>query len=148
MKKRKLLIAAGVLLAAVVAAIALWLLWYAPPLRKSSDYSVTYSVSGKTYSDAQLFRPIGIPSRYYISIPSNSAPNYPWFAVDFPLGIVALPGFGVTCPCGSPCVHRDQPVGVLLTDGKVEDHWRVSFTSDGVHFSNGTMSVSLTKIPK
>ena len=147
MKKTKLLIVAGVLLP-IVAAVALSLLWYAPPLRKSSDYSVTYSVSGKSYSDGQLFRPFGIPSRYYISIPTPSAPLYHWFVVDFSLRVAAHPQFGVTCPCGSPCVHRDQSLGLLLTDAKTEDHWRVSFTSDGVQFSNGTMSVSLTKIPK
>ena len=141
------MIVAGVLLP-IVAAVALSLLWYAPPLRKSSDYSVTYSVSGKSYSDGQLFRPFGIPSRYYISIPTPSAPRYHWFVVDFSLRVAAHPQFGVTCPCGSPCIHRDQPLGLFLTDAKTEDHWRVCFTSDGVQFSNGTMSVSLTKIPK
>jgi hypothetical protein len=34
---------------------------------------------------------------------------------------------------------------VRLTDGKIEDNWDVSFTSDGVHFSNGSLDVSLTR---
>ena len=148
MKSKKPLTIVGILLVVIVAVVALWLLWYAPPLQKSSDYSVTYSVSGKSYSDAQLFRPIGIPSRYYISIPTPSAPRYHWFVVDFSLHVAAHPLFGVTCPCGSPCIHRDQPLGLFLTDAKTEDHWRVCFTSDGVQFSNGTMSVTLSKNPK
>lgn len=145
MKRKKPLIIAAVLLAVIIAACVGALLWYAPPLHKSSDYSVTYSISGRSYSDAQLFRPVGIQSRYYISIPSPSLPRYHWFVVDFTYKIAALPLFGVTCPCGSPCVHRDQALGVFLTDAKTEDHWKVSFTTNGVEFSNGTMSVSLIK---
>ncbi len=60
MKAKKPLVLATASFAAVVAAIALWLLWYAPPLRLSSDYSVSYTVSGQAHSDAQLFRPVGI----------------------------------------------------------------------------------------
>jgi len=147
MKNKKLLISGAVLLTVILAACALLLLWYAPPLRKSSDYSVAYTVSGRSFSNAQLFRPVGIQSRYYISIPSPSVGYYRWFVVDFAYKIAAHPMFGVTCLFGSPCVHRDQSIGLPLTDAKTEDHWKVSFNTSGVEFSNGTMSVSLVRNP-
>ena len=145
MKAKKPLVLAAAFFAAVAVAIALWLLWYAPPLRLSSDYSVSYTVSGTPHSDAQIFRPVGVASRYYILVPAPSAPQYRWFVVDFSRSIAALPSFGVTCPCGSPCVHRDQALGMQLTDAKTEDHWQVSITPDAVQFSNADMSVHLTK---
>jgi hypothetical protein len=136
---------AAVFLIVLAVAVGRWLLWYAPPLRPSSDYTVTYSVDNQSHSDAQLFRPVGISSRYYILVPSSSRPEYRWFVVDFANGLAALPLFGVTCPCGSPCVHRDQALGVQLTGSKVGDHWQVSVTPDAASFSNRTMSVSLTR---
>ena len=144
MKAKKPLIAVALLLPLVVA-IGLWLLWYAPPLRHSSDYAVTYSISGEPHSDAKLFRPVGMASRYYISIPFPSAPQYHWFVVDFSRRLVALPAFGVTCPYGSPCVHRDQALGIVLPDAKTEDTWNVTFAGNSVQFSNATLSVSLAK---
>ena len=145
MKAKKPLVLAAAAFVAVAVAIALGLLWYAPPLRLSSDFSVSYTVSGQAHSDAQLFRPVGIWSRYYILVPSPPAPQYRWFVVDFSRSVAAIPLFGVTCPYGSPCVHRDQALGILLTDAKTEDHWRVSVTPDDVQFSNADMSVHLTK---
>jgi len=144
MKTKKRLMAVAVIVALVVA-VGLWLLWNAPPLLASSDYLVTYSVSGEPHSDAQLFRAVGIPSRYYISLPSPPAPQYRWFAVDFSNHLVALPAFGVTCPCGSPCVHRDQAFGLVLPDAKTGDIWKVTFVPNGVEFSNATLLVRLTK---
>ena len=145
MKAKKTLWIAGGFLTAIVAAVALWLLWYSPPLRASSDCIVTYTVSGIPHSDAQLFRPVGVPSRYYISLASPSAPQYRWFVVDFSRQLVALPSFGVTCPYGSPCIHRDQPLGLVLPDAKTEDVWEVSFAGNAVHFSNAKLSVNVTK---
>jgi len=145
MKAKKPLAIGVASFVAVVVAIVLLLLWYAPPLRLSSDFSVGYTVSGHTHTDAQLFRPVGISSRYYIFVPSPSASRYRWFVVDFSRNVAALPPIGVTLIGGSPCVHRDQVLGVLLTDAKTEDHWQVSVTPDDVQFSNADMSVHLTK---
>jgi hypothetical protein len=36
--------------------------------------------------------------------------------------------------------------GVLLTDGKIDDQWQVTFTTAGVGFFNGSLDVSLTKL--
>jgi hypothetical protein len=141
---KKPLVAAA-LIVVILAAIALWLLWYAPPLRPSSDYSVAYSVSGQPHLDARLYRPVGIPSRYYIYVPAPSAPRYHWFLVDFSTRVAFHPSFGGTCPWGSPCVNRDQQLGLPLTDAKTEDTWQVSFNVNGVQFSNATLAVSLTK---
>jgi hypothetical protein len=130
-----------------VAMFALWLLWHAPPLRPSSDYSVTYFVAGELHSDAQLFRPIGFSARYYIFVPSPAESRYRWFAVDFGRHLAARPAVKPRGPFGGPSINRDQPIGILLTQPKIEDTWEVSFTERGVHFSNATLSVSLAKQP-
>ena len=145
MKAKKTLLAVALSAALAVAVALSLILWYAPPLRPAADYSVTYTVSGQLYSDAQLFQPFGMASRRYIFFPSPSAPQYRWLVVDFSRNVAALPLFGVTCPCGSPCIHRDQNLGVLLTDAKIEDTWQVSVTRNAVELSNGTMSVFLAK---
>jgi len=132
-----------------VAAIWLYLLWYAPPLWKTRRFSASYTISGELHTDAQVFQPVGFPSRCYISIPSSSVPDYyHWFVVDFSRHIVALPSFGVTCPCGSPCIHRDQEIGLVIPDmdKKIgDDVWNVAVNANSAQFSNGTLSVSLTQ---
>jgi len=132
---------------AVAIAFVLGLFWYAPPLRPAADYAVTYTVSGQAYSDAQLFQPTGMASRRYILLPSPSASQYRWLVVDFSRGVAAMPLLNAHWWSGSPCIHRDQNLGVLLTDAKTEDHWQVSVAQDAVQLSNGTMSVSLAKNP-
>lgn len=145
MKPRKLLLVGVVWITAVAVGVAFLVVLFAPPLRPAADYSVTYSVSGQTNADAQLFQPLGMASRRYVLIPASPQYQYRWLVVDFTRGVAAIPLFGVTCPCGSPCIHRDQGLGVLLTDAKTEDHWVVSVTREVVHLSNDTLSVTLTR---
>jgi hypothetical protein len=104
-------------------------------------------ISGVAQSGAELFRPVGFPSRYFISIPRQPQPDldYRWFMVDFDGRFAAHPSFGTTCPFGSPCLDRGRAFGLLLTDPKLEDHWKVDFTSNGVEFSNGTLTIGLTQ---
>jgi hypothetical protein len=147
MTRKKPLLTGAAFVVALALGVTLGLLWYAPPLRGSSDYTVRYAVDGVAHKDAQLFRPLGISSRYYLFIPSPSTPQYQWIVVDFDRRVAAVPLFGVTCPCGSPCVHRGQALGVLLTDPKTEDHWDVGFSKTSVHLSNRAISITLTRAP-
>lgn len=147
MKTKKPLPLSAALLVAVATVIVLGLFWSAPPLRPASDYTVSDTVSGQSHSDTQLFQPAGMASRRYIFLPSPSAPQHRWLVVDFSRGVAAVPLPNVSWWSGSLCIHRDQNLGVLLTDSKTEDHWQVSVAQNAVQLSNRTMSVSLAKNP-
>jgi hypothetical protein len=148
--KAKRILVLVVFAVSVIAAIWLYLLWYAPPLRRTKNFRISYSITGQIHSDAEVFQPFGVPSRCYILIPSPPVPDYyHWFVVDFSRRLVALPSFGVTCPCGSPCMHRDQEIGIVIPDMQKkigDDIWQVSVDSNGANFSDGNLSVTLTKI--
>ncbi len=129
----------------ILASIFVGLLWFAPPLLRSSNYTVSYVVDGLEFDDAEVFKPLGISSRYYVRFPSAKNRFYRWIGIDFERGIAAIPLFPVKCPCGSPCIHRDQAFGIHLTSGKMESDWRVSVTRENVNLISSEMSVTIIR---
>jgi hypothetical protein len=94
---------------------------------------------------AELLRPPAIPGTFYIKLPDAQPERYNWFGVAFPRKSVFTP-IALYAGLGDrPYIHTDQAKGVRLTDGKIEDDWDVSFTADGVHFTNGSLDVSLAR---
>ena len=49
------------------------------------------------------------------------------------------------CPCGSPCIHRDQAFGIRQTSGKMESDWRVSVTRENVNLISSEMLVTMER---
>jgi hypothetical protein len=78
-------------------------------------------------------------------MPDAHPERYNWIGVAFSRESVFSPIALYTGWLGLPYIHTDQAKGVRLTDGKIEDDWDVSFTDAGVHFSNGSLDVSLTR---
>ena len=129
------------LLLAVVGVVGV--LSLARPLLPSDDYLVTATVDGSPV-DAKLLKPFPFGS-YYIHLDTRSPRQLDWFGVAFSRKSAFCPVGIYTSKLGFNYMHVDQDKGVNLTDGKMEDNWRVDFTATGVTFQNTSTSVSLTR---
>ncbi len=138
------MITIGKYLLLLIVLAVLYLLWYAPPLIETHAATVSYSSSGQVHNDAIVYRPLFMPSRYYIRLSTVPRDEYHWFAVDFSRRTASLAS-PIFLQFGEPFIHRDMPIGVSLTNPKVEDRWTVSLTATNAIFSNGALFVSLTK---
>jgi len=132
------------ILVVILAVLGAACLFYAQPLLASRAYVVTATLDGKPIQ-ADLLRPPAIPGTFYIRMPDAHPERYNWIGVAFSRESVFSPIALYTGWLGLPYIHTDQAKGVRLTDGKIEDDWDVSFTNAGVHFSNGSLDVSLTR---
>jgi hypothetical protein len=81
----------------------------------------------------------------YVRLPVLSDTRYDWFLVDLRRSVVSSPLGPYHSSHGIDYIHSDQAFGLLLTDAKIEDHWKVSFESGVVTFSNDFVHVSVTK---
>lgn len=131
---------AAVLILCVVAAVLL----YAQPLLPSRAYAVTATLDGAPIR-AELLRPLFIPGTYYLHLPDAQPARYSWFGVSFSRKSVFSPIAVYFGWRGIPFIHADQAKGVRLTGAKIEDHWNVAFASDGVQFSNASLSVTFKR---
>jgi hypothetical protein len=133
-------------IAALFLCIAVLGLFYAQPLLPSRAFSVTATLDGAPIR-AELRRPPAIPGTYYLHLPDAQPRRYSWFGIAFPRQSVFSPIALYTGWRGLPYIHTDQALGVRLTSGKIEDHWNVAFTPDGVQFSNASLSITLKRNP-
>jgi hypothetical protein len=136
------LVKATLALAVVIAGAAIW---YEPPLIRSDRPAVTYQFEGKTFSDADLYRPLAMPTRYYIGLPRTLAGRYTWFAVDRRREVAALTEAPQGRLLGRPSIKRGAPLGLDLEFRKLDNsEWRVFFLPDQIVFSNAVLSVRLS----
>jgi hypothetical protein len=133
------------LVIAVVLIGAAGVLAFAQPLLSSRAHAVTASLNGAPIQ-AELLRPPALPGTYYVHLPDAQPRRYSWFGIAFSRQSVFSPVALYKGWRGLTFIHTDQAKGVCLTDGKIEDHWKVDFTSSGVQFSNGSLSVTLTRL--
>ena len=125
-------------------------LFFVQPLLPSSAYVTTATLDGAP-TRAELLSPLALSGLYYVHLPDvQPPPLYPWRRYRY-LGIAFSrqsvfrgPIYGSD---GFPFIHTDQAGGIRLNDPKIEDHWSVAFTADGVQFSNSSLSVSLHRRP-
>ena len=123
-------------------AAAVGILFYARPLFSSDDYKLTATVDGFP-APAKLLRPFPSGS-YYIQL-DEPTDRYNWFGVAFGRKSAFSPIRIYTSPFGFHYIHADQDKGVVLTDGKMEDDWKVDFTASGVVFHNASIHIDLAK---
>ncbi|MBP5509774.1 MAG: hypothetical protein J6Z49_02525 [Kiritimatiellae bacterium] len=135
---------AGIALFSFLAIVFGAIIWFQPPLFRSSSPRVTYSFLGKAQQDAILYRPVAMPTRYYIKLPYELQKTYRWFSVDLRREVCAIfPGpsrkfFGL------PAIRRSDPLGLDLEFRHLDDsEWRVGFFEDSIVFSNAILSVRL-----
>ncbi|MBO4288457.1 MAG: hypothetical protein J5985_09885 [Kiritimatiellae bacterium] len=120
------------------------LIWFQPPLFRSSSPRVTYSFLGKARQDAILYRPVAMPTRYYIKLPYELQKTYRWFSVDLRREVCAIfPGPSRSF-FGLPAIRRSDPLGLDLEFRHLDNsEWRVGFFEDSIVFSNAILSVRL-----
>lgn len=137
-----------VVLALIFLVLAI-VIWYQPPLVKTDFPNVSYRFQGKLFKDAQLYRPLSVPTRFYICLPHELARRYRWFAVDRRREVAALaaePGHRLF---NLYAIRRGDPLGLDLEFTKIDGHeWRVAFEPDAIHFSNAVLSVTLDIRPE
>ncbi len=124
-------------------------IWHQPPLIEASFPRLTYHHNGQTFADARIFRPLAMPTRYYIALPRPIAAHYEWFAVDRRREVAAL----MTAPpshrsFGLSAIRRGDPLGLDLEFKKLDgSEWQVHFLDDEIVFSNAVLCVRLDARP-
>lgn len=130
--------------ALIVISVALVIL-VIPPLIQSDFPKVTYSYNGATYTNATLYRPLAMPTRYYIALPEKIAGRYQFFAVDRRSEVATLMTNTLSRTIfGMPAIKRTDPMGMDLEFRHLDNsEWRVSFLPETILFSNAVLAVRL-----
>ena len=130
--------------ALIVISVALVIL-VIPPLVQSDFPKVTYSYNGTTYTNATLYRPLAMPTRYYIALPEKIADRYQFFAVDRRREVATLMTNKLSRTIfGMPAIKRTDPMGLDLEFRRLDNsEWRVSFLPETILFSNAVLAVRL-----
>ena len=122
-------------------------IWLKPPLIQASFPNVSYRFAGQTYTDAALYRPLAMPTRYYIQLPRQLAGRYTWFAVDRRREVAALAEAPNHRFFGKHAIKRSDPLGLDLEFRKLDhSEWQVHFFEDAIVFSNAVLSVRMDTI--
>lgn len=130
--------------ALIVISVALVIL-LTPPLVKSDFPKVSYSYNGQTYTNAVLYRPLAMPTRYYIALPEKIADRYQLFAVDRRREVATLMTNDLSRTfLGMPAIKRSDPLGLDLEFRHLDNsEWKVFFLPEAIHFSNAVLAVRL-----
>jgi len=130
--------------ALIVISVALVILLN-PPLVRSDFPKVSYSYNGQTYTNAVLYRPLAMPTRYYIALPEKIAERYQLFAVDRRREVATLMTNGLSRTfLGMPAIKRSDPLGLDLEFRHLDNsEWQVFFLPEAIHFSNAVLAVRL-----
>ncbi len=130
--------------ALIVISVALVILLN-PPLFRSDFPKVSYSYNGQTYTNAVLYRPLAMPTRYYIALPEKIADRYQFFAVDRRREVATLMTNDLSHTfLGMPAIKRSDPLGLDLEFRHLDNsEWQVFFLPEAIHFSNGVLAVRL-----
>jgi len=92
--------------AAILAIGVVAVVFMAPPLLPSNCV-VSYTINGKTSSDAIASTPLFMASRVYVHLPKDTDKRYSLFLVDFARRVVIFPFPTYKGPCGIEYIHRD-----------------------------------------
>lgn len=119
-------------------------IWYKPPLIVADFPHLSYLYQGARLTDATLYRPLAMPTRYYIALARPIAGRYAWFAVDRRREVVALTEEPLHRFFGRKAIKRSDPLGLDLEFRKLDNsEWQVHFFADAIVFSNAVLTVRL-----
>lgn len=119
-------------------------IWYQPPLFQVSHPYVSYAFKGQLLTDAKLYRPLAMPTRYYVELPCQLANRYTWFAVDRRREVAALSVAPRHRIFGKNAIKRSDPLGLDLEFRKLDhSEWQVHFLDESIVFSNAVLAVRI-----
>ena len=122
-------------------------IWYKPPLTRADFPYVSYCFKGQWANDAKLFRPLAMPTRYYIALPRELEGRYAWFAVDRRREVVALAEAPAHRFLGRSAIRRSDPLGLDLEFRQLDgSEWQIHFFEDSIVFSNALLAVRMDTI--
>ena len=120
------------------------MIWYQPPLIGDNFPYVSYTFEGKTATDAKLYRPLAMPTRFYIELPKKLQERYLWFAVDRRREVAALTEAPQHRFLGWSAIKRSDPLGMDLEFRKLDhSEWQVHFFHDSIVFSNAVLTIRM-----
>ena len=130
--------------ACIVVIVALVIL-ITPPLIQSDFPKVSYTYNGTTYTNALLYRPLAMPTRYYIALPEKIADRYQYFAVDRRREVATLMTNTLSRTIfGVPTIKRSDPLGLDLEFRHLDNsEWQVFFLPQEILFSNAVLAIRL-----
>jgi len=132
-----------VALALAVIAVAA-AIWYKPVLVRADFPFVSYVFEGQRAKDVSLYRPLAMPTRYYLQLPRKLAGRYEWFAVDRRREVVALTEAPKHRVLGRHAIKRSDPLGLDLEFRKLDgSEWQIFFLEDSIIFSNALLAVRM-----
>ncbi len=135
------LVKAAVALGVIAVAVAIW---YQPPLIQVDHPYVTYLFGGKTFKDAKLYRPVAMPTRFYVELPHPLTDRYAWFAIDRRREVAALADPPRHHLAGHKAIRRSDPLGLDLEFRKLDhSEWQIHFYDESIIFSNAVLCVRL-----
>lgn len=145
-RKRRLSDKIAVVLAAVVFALSVWV-WIFPPLQPVSSPTAVYALGTNEVRQANVYRPVAVPARYYIELPETVLEQYRWFMVDFRSEVASRLREPISRRrFGFLSVNRSGDRGEDLEFRKIDgDEWRVSFFEGTAVFSNSLLRVELKR---
>ena len=117
-------------------------IWYCPPLIRVPQWSASYTTSGTSHSDGDVYRTFFPSSIYFVHLP-QAAETDRWFAFSQSNQIVGQPGNPYRTLFGYS-THRNPGVGIRLGDPKLEREWQVDYSDHLPSFSTATLSVKIT----
>lgn len=118
--------------------------WFQPPMYQADTPVVRYTFQGRTFSDAILYRPLSVPTRFYVKLPHELARRYLWFSIDLRREVVALAEEPTRRFFQFYAIRRGDPLGLDLEFTKIDGlEWRVDFQPQSIIFSNKILSVRL-----
>jgi len=119
-------------------------IWFKPPLYQTSHPYVSYTFNGQTFKDATLYRPLAMPTRYYVELPHPLTNRYVWFAIDRRREVAALAEEPRHRLLGLRAIKRSDPLGLDLEFRKLDhSEWQVHFFDTAIVFSNVFLTVRL-----
>lgn len=119
-------------------------IWYKPPLVVADFPHLSCLYQGERLTGATLYRPLAMPTRYYIAMARPIAGRYTWFAVDRRREVVALAEEPGHFFLGQIAIKRSDPLGLDLEFRKLDgSEWQVHFFADTIVFSNAILTVRL-----
>lgn len=121
-------------------------IWYRPPLFRSDTLEVKCSYLDEPIEGVELYRPLSMPSRYYVRLPHELRKRYRWFSIDRRREICAIAKPPEKNLFGIPSIRRGDNLGLDLEFRHLDgSEWQIGFFTDSIVFSNALLSIRLDK---